>query len=65
MFNIFKRKKRSPVIEQLKSNPIFEMHNRYWTPAPKEKNYLLSKYPDKLNDKNRLRLLYRFSIDII
>lgn len=51
-----KEKQSSPIIGQLQSNPFFQFHRKYWQFDEKEKEQLLSKYPDDLSPAELLRL---------
>lgn len=63
MLNLFKKKSKSPIVKQLKSDPIFKVHSKYWAPAPQERDELLSRYPDKLSEKEKLRILHLLFIE--
>jgi hypothetical protein len=51
-----KEKQSSPIIDQLQSNPFFQLHRKYWQFDEKEKGQLLSKYPNDLSPEELLRL---------
>ncbi len=58
------KNENSPQRTQLKAGNIYKAHSNYWTFRQEEKNELMKRYPDQLNEKEKLRLIHQIFLEV-